>query len=166
MDNRDKLIQDTCLRIMGQIPELCRTKHSLRISDDIVLENGRISMICNTEISNGGLVIERYMRYILKHNSVLDCLIVWKMYIQLSSYHILNLFKDDTIIDIYILSPNDEYAHYYICDKEYATCELFGKYIYITSSRCTDYMTNYIPYTMTISEIRITRTIESLLMGG
>ena len=167
MDNRQKMIHDTCSYIMEQIPDAAMRKYSLRISDDILLEDGMVcSFGCYPHCRPNDLWgIKDGIRYSLIYNQVPVCKIVWKFDIAISMGvdDILNIFKDDTIIDIYLILSGGEYARYSTYKSERmmgAQCEIFerfGRSIYVYASNKTD---------INIIQVHVTRTIQSILNGG
>ena len=163
MCTREKMIIDN---IIGQLSDLRERKYPLRISDDIFLDNGMIYSICGYCISENFTNIKLGIHNALEFDESPSCSIIWKIYIPqlITNNYILNLFIDDDIKCIVIMSVDNRSVCYSICDtREHATHELFGKYIRLFS--IDDITANNISQ-MYISEIRIVRTIDSLLLGG
>ena len=157
----DGMINDSILCILEQIPDLSRRKYQLTISDDIVLENGWLDNICGCPISENLLSIELNMCQLLTYNNILLCTIIWETSSIMNTDLILNLFKDHTISSILLVSKGGEFIHYNIHNNGgYATYERFGRYIYTYSSSHMSISD------MNIFQIRITKTISSILMGG
>ena len=108
--------------IMEYIPDVIQMKHSLSISDDILVENGILTslgiespmryMAINSDIE----YVKEVIPQLLMDGKTLMCRITWNTNVVISSAYILNLFEDDTICKIHIQSDEDECAIYQIFD--------------------------------------------------
>ena len=164
------MTDDCYSHMIEMIQHAIQITYTLKISNHILLENGIITRFHNILVSNNITHIRNYIYRSLMSGMIPICTVMWLIDdpILITSDHILDLFKDNTIINICIGSSDAQSIYYDICDpnsiemKDYICSrghyqKRFGKIIRIHTTH------NVYIYA---SEIHITRTTASLLLGG
>ena len=163
-----EIIDNTFSYIMAYIQRLKRGKYSLQIPGDILLKDGIICCIghydplglniLNTDI----IVVRKYIYDSLMNDEIPMYTIEWYMNdpVSITSDHIIDIFNDHTIFEIYCTSEYDQYAHYYVSETRdmsnlrdnedwiYHVFERFERIIYVDISPGADTHVNkiYVTY--------------------
>ena len=160
-------INDTHSYIMKYIANAVFVKQVLQISDDIILRDGKILCIgCNESFDTRGICdnilngADTFIYDTIRTGGIPTCKIEW--YIQdpifISSDYILDLFEDDSILEIFVFAGHG-YTQYVVSTECYTDniFKRFGKTI--CSLLCGSSNGN-------AEKIIIERTLESIIRGG
>ena len=175
MDNMQKILYDTYSSAIEQIPEMIKRKYSLQIMDDI-FDDGKMVIVGKyvleewREIDDMKTYLYNYIDGCIRDLSICNikivCGIEWIFtHPILMNDHILDLFRDDTIVYILIFFENKLIAEYTTStthtnriSRPYIINDKLGKSIYIRKRYNIDFAKT--------DKLHVMRTIESLSLGG
>ena len=162
-----KSIDNACSYIMDQIPDAMKRKYSLNISNNI-LENGTLfSFGSKFILFTNDLPSNRDDIYLLlKRGYVLEYTISWNLAIPILIFtdDIINLFEDDTIIEVTLVLTNG--AHHVYKSHESVHALYKSDRLYKRSGKVIYEYSKSHQINVMITELVIKRTIESVLHGG